>query len=99
MVSQWIGTKITDYSTSISNFILTTIKDGFDFEESFYDEIVDKTLNSTQPVPHVYVRPGTKGATNWIDLEKKTLLNVTFAKTAHVNDKRVKFAFASSVDI
>ena len=71
MVKQWIGTKITDYSSSMPNFVSKTIKDEFYFDEEFYKNLVDKTFNSTELVPHVYIRAGTKGAANWINLDKK----------------------------
>ena len=35
----------------------------------------------------------------WTLFEKKTRLNVMFAKTAHVKKKKAKFAYVSPVDI
>ena len=92
MVKQWIGSKITDYSSTMPSFVSKTIKDEFCFDDEFYKNLVDKTFNSSELVPHVYIRAGTKGASNWIHLEKKyERIEVKFYKTFSGYSEEIEF--------
>ena len=78
LVKQWVGTKITDFSSTISNFVDTTIRREFDFDQSFYNEVLKEGLDLEQSIPHVYVRAG---GDRWFDCSKKhEQIELTFLK-------------------
>ena len=81
LTEQWIGTKVTDASSTLSKFITDTLFREFDFAQSFQDQIRKEILDENQQTPHVYVRTGTKAHDTWYNLSKQyDRIEIKFSK-------------------
>ena len=64
VIQKWIGTKITDSPTAVSDFIEKATEREFQFEKSFKEKLSNDILGENKETPHIYARPGEKQNAN-----------------------------------
>ena len=71
LVTNWVGNKITNTSSTINDFIDTTIKREFGFDQKFFDQLKKVCNVWEQPIPHVIIAKGTKDGKPWFECDKE----------------------------
>ena len=71
LVRNWVGSKITNTSSTINEFIDTTIKREYGFDQKFFDQFKKVCNVWEQPIPQVIIAKGTKDGRPWFECDKE----------------------------
>ena len=99
VIQKWIGTKITDSPTAVSDFIEKATEREFQFEKSFKEKLSNDILGENKETPHIYVRPGEKENGCYFNFSKQyERMELKFSKQFGGEYDRVEIANLDSSD-
>ena len=99
VIQKWIGTKITDSPTAVSDFIEKATEREFQFEKSFKEKLSNDILGENKETPHIYARPGEKENGCYFNFSKQyERMELKFSKQFGGEYDRVEIANLDSSD-
>ena len=99
VIQKWIGTKITDSPTAVSDFIEKATEREFQFEKAFKEKMSNDILGENKETPHIYARPGEKQNGCYFNFSKQyERMELKFSKQFGGEYDRVEIANLDSSD-